>query len=131
MKHFISILVFSCALALAAPPQKAAAKPKPKPAAVSVPAGAEKVEEGVWRARDSQGKSWLYKKTPFGLVRVPDEKPQPPAAAENSSCRVVKVESGQAVFERDTPFGRRTWTRRLEELDSEESQALGEWKKKQ
>lgn len=131
MKHFFSILVFGCALSLAAPPRKAAPKPKPASNALSVPAGAEKVEEGVWRARDSQGKSWLYKKTPFGIVRVPDEKPQPAQAAGNSSCRVVKVESGVAVFERDTPFGRRSWTRRLEELDSEESQALGEWKKKQ
>lgn len=131
MKHLISILVFGCALALAAPPRKAAPRPKPGPAAVSIPAGAEQVEEGLWRARDSQGKSWLYKKTPFGIVRLPDEKPQPAPPAGNSSCRVVKVESGEAVFERDTPFGRRTWTRRLEQLDSEESHALEEWKKKQ
>lgn len=131
MKHFLSILVFGCALALAAPPQKAPSKPRPKPAAVSIPAGAEKVEEGVWRARDSQGKSWLYKQTPFGLVRLPDEKPQSAPAEENAPCRVVKVDSGQAVFERDTPFGRRTWTRRLEELDTEETRALDEWKKKQ
>lgn len=131
MKHLIVILVFSSALAQAAPPRKAASKPKPRPAAVAVPPGAEKVEEGVWRARDAQGKSWIYRKTPFGIVRLPDEKPQPAPAPESSSCRVVKLDSGEAVFERDTPFGRRTWTRRLEELDSEERQALDEWKKKQ
>lgn len=129
MKHFIWILVFGCALAQGAPAQKAAAKPKAKPAAVSVPAGAEKLEDGLWRARDAQGKTWLYKRTPFGIVRTPEEKPQPAQPPEASSCRVVKADSVEAVFEKNTPFGRRTWTRRLEELDEEERRALEEWKK--
>lgn len=129
MKHFAWILVLGCALAQGAAAQKAAVKPRAKPAAVSVPAGAEKIEEGLWRSRDAQGRTWLYRKTPFGIVRLPEDKPQQAPAAEASSCRVVKVQSGEAVFERDTPFGRRTWTRRLEELGAEERQALEEWKK--
>ncbi len=133
MKHFIWILVFGCALAQGVPaqkaPQKAAAQKKAEPAAVSVPAGAEKLEDGLWRARDAQGKTWLYKKTPFGIVRTPEEKPQPAQPPEASSCRVVKADSVEAVFEKNTPFGRRTWTRRLAELDEEERRALEEWKK--
>lgn len=133
MKLFIWILVFGFALAQGAAaqkaPQKAAPRKKAESSAVSVPAGAEKVEDGLWRARDAQGKTWLYKKTPFGIVRLPEEKPQPAQPAEASSCRVVKADSVEAVFERNTPFGRRTWTRRLDQLDAEERQALEEWKK--
>lgn len=129
MKHLFWILVFGCALAQAGAEQKGAAKPKAKPAAVALPAGAERVEEGVWRARDAQGRTWIYRKTPFGMVRMEEQKPEKTAPGEASPCRVVRVESGQAVFEKESPFGRRTWTRRLEELDGDERRALEEWKK--
>lgn len=133
MKHFLWILVLACGLMQGAYGQeggarKAGARAKAKPAAaLSVPAGAEKVEEGVWRAKDAQGQTWIYKKTPFGLVRMEEE--QKAAAPAAPSIRVIEVRGQEAVFERPSPFGRKTWTRKAGEMDEEERRALEEWKK--
>jgi len=83
MKHLALILFLLPALGLGAAPQSASgskqapsAAPKPaakaKPDNLSVPPGAEKLGEGLWRAKDRDGKVWLYKRTPFGIVRYED-----------------------------------------------------------
>ncbi|MGQ9919421.1 MAG: hypothetical protein ACUVS7_18645 [Bryobacteraceae bacterium] len=135
MKHFLWILILAGGLMQAAPaqqgkPQQAKAKAKPA-AALTVPAGAEKVEEGVWRAKDAQGKAWIYKKTPFGMIRMEEQKAQAAAPEGAAVLRVVEARGGEAVFERQTPFGRRTWVRRAGEMDEEERRALEEGKKAQ
>lgn len=131
MKHFLWILVLACGLLQAAPAQQARkqeGKPKAKPAALTVPAGAEKVGEGVWRAKDGQGRTWIYKKTPFGLIRMEEQAAQ--AAPEQAAAvRVVEMRGEEAVFERQTPFGRRTWSKRPGDMDEEERRAMEEWKK--
>lgn len=133
MKHFVWILVLACGLMQAAQGQaggapQTGAKAKARPAAgLTVPPGAEKVEEGLWRAKDAQGRTWIYKRTPFGLVRMEEE--QKAAAPAGPSIRVVEVRGKEAVFERQSPFGRKTWTRKAEEMDEEERRALEEWKK--
>lgn len=133
MKHFVWILVLAWGLIQAAQGQaggapQTGAKAKAKPAAgLTVPAGAEKVEEGLWRAKDAQGKAWIYKKTPFGLVRMEEE--QKAAAPAAPSIRVVEVRGEEVMFERPSPFGRKAWSRKAGEMDEEERRALEEWKK--
>lgn len=130
MKHFLWILVLVCGFSAAAPAEQGkqkAGKPKGKAEALTLPAGAEKIEEGVWRAKDAQGRTWIYKKTPFGLIRMEEQAAAPQAAA--AAVRVVEARGEEAVFERQTPFGRRTWSKRLGDLDEEERRALEEWKK--
>lgn len=54
----------------------APAQPASQPA--GVPAGAKEVEPNLWRHVDSDGKSWLIKRTPFGWMRTEE-----PAAGGN------------------------------------------------
>jgi hypothetical protein len=130
MKHFVWILVLTCGICGTVPAEQAkrqASKAKAKAEALTLPAGAEKLEDGVWRSRDAQGRTWIYKKTPFGLIRMEEQGTAAPAPA--AVVRVVEARGEEAVFERQTPFGRKTWTKRLGELDEEERRAMEEWKK--
>lgn len=132
MKHFLVLLIFwSFAAAGAAAQEARRDKPAPKAkpgAAAALPADAEKVAEGVWRARDAQGRTWIYKRTPFGLTRYEESAPRQEAAAGPAGLRVREADGSRIVFEKKTPFGVRTWTKSPEELDSEERQALEEWR---
>lgn len=111
----------------AAPPTPAKAAVKPKPAASALPSDAEKISEGLWRARDAEGKTWYYKRTPFGIVRYREEGAAEGGAARQSEVRVVKVAEKEIVFEHRTPFGVRTWTRSPGALDQDEKRALEQW----
>ena len=105
-------------------PASRPAAPKPKAASqIAPPAGAEKVSEGVFRARDSAGKVWIYTRTPFGFAR--SEEGAAPAAPppEVPAFRVLDVKDGKVRFERDTPFGKSVWTRSVDQLDEKEKAA--------
>jgi len=138
MKHWITILFLSCALGAGAsaqagkaaekkPARKAEAKAKPAP--VTPPADAERISEGVWRAKDAQGKSWIYKRTPFGMTKYEEESAATPAPDARAPLRVREAAGGRVVFERQTPFGTRSWSKSAAELDEEERQALEAWQK--
>lgn len=110
-----------------------AAQPAPRPAArpaaarpdsiAAPPAGAEKVSEGVFRTKDSAGKVWIYTRTPFGFARREEGSAPavPPPVAP--VLRVLEVKDGTVRFERDTPFGRSSWTRPVAELNEREKAA--------
>jgi len=94
--------------------------PKPSPEAAEnsplpgVPAGAKKVGPYHWRYVDPQGKSWIYRETPFGVAKFPDEK----AAVEEAPPSWKAVEAGDEIqFERPTPFGGMRWTRKKDQLN--------------
>jgi hypothetical protein len=111
MKLMISMLVACCCLAA---PQK-----KQAPAPATVPAAAEQVEPGLYRWTDPQGKVWLYRRTPFGVQRFEEqgEDARQKVIIQQTSAR----EEGDSVrFERNTPFGKRTWVRKKTELDPTE-----------
>jgi hypothetical protein len=87
-----------------------AAETSPEP---GVPAGAKKVGPYHWRYTDPQGKTWLYRSTPFGVARFPDEKPAPEEAPP--SWKAVEV-GDEIQFERPTPFGGMRWTKKKDQL---------------
>lgn len=131
MKHFLLVLLTLALAAAGAAAQEAkkdgAAKKAASPAA-AVPPGAEKIGEGRWRARDAQGRTWIYRRTPFGIVRFEEE-----ASAEKESpapnfIRVREAGDSRVVFERRTPFGLSTWTKSPQELDEDERRALEAWR---
>lgn len=97
-----------------------AAKP---PASTQLPPGAEKISEGVYRHKDSAGKVWIYTRTPFGFAK--GEEGAAPAAPAPSAIefRVVEVKGDTVRFERDSPFGKSVWTRRIADLDEKEKAA--------
>ena len=39
----------------------------------TLPPGAVKVEEGLYKYTDAQGKKWIYRNTPFALMKLEDK----------------------------------------------------------
>jgi hypothetical protein len=99
---------------------KTAAKPKatvPKP--LEIPAGAVEYEPYNYRFTDKSGKTWIYSKTPFGVVRRPEITEQP--VATDQSKEVKAWDAGDSVrFERSSPFGPVKWERKKTELTDTE-----------
>lgn len=132
MKRILAVLLLATAAAGLQGQEGRKQKPAPKAkpaAALEVPPGAEKMGEGVWRARDAQGRTWIYRRTPFGLVREQEGAAGRPAPPEKVYIRVREAGESAIVFERDTPFGRRTWSKSPQELDDEERLALEQWRR--
>lgn len=101
-----------------------AARPAPKPTGqITLPAGAEKVSEGVYRAKDASGKTWIYTRTPFGFAR--NEEGAAPAAPRPDvpGVRVLDVKGDTVRFERETPFGKAVWSRAVADLNETEKAA--------
>src|SRR5579871_290306 len=82
------------------PEQKAAA------ALPTVPKGAQPVGPNLYRYTDAQGKTWMYRETPFGVSKW-EEKPGEEQQAEiPKPLPATAKDLGDSVqFERDTPFG--------------------------
>ncbi len=98
-----------------APEKKQAASEKKVARPAGVPASAVEINEYSWRYTDSQGKVWIYRKTPFGLAK--GEQPKPPTL-EDVPPGMVAFDAGDSVrFERPTPFGRYKWMRKKGQLD--------------
>src|SRR5215470_16679683 len=59
--------------------------PPPVPAAAPlIPKGAVETEPGTFRYTDTDGKKWIYRKTPFGVARLED-KPEEAAVAKQEA----------------------------------------------
>jgi len=116
MRLFICLLMFCFGLAAADPPAKTQIKRAP---AMTVPADAVLVEPGLYHWIDKQGKGWMYRRTLFGVNRWED-------TAENTKQKSVvesttAIEQGDSIhFERESPFGKRTWVHKKTELDETE-----------
>ncbi len=134
MKLGIFVLMMGLAVELIAAGKAADKKGKPAPAAapaqateITIPAGAVEVEPYIYRYTDAAGKKWIYRKTPFGVMRLED-KPLSANAAEklqDERTRLIEstsaVEEGDAIrFERAWPFGRTQWQRKKTELNDVE-----------
>ena len=112
-----------------AAPKAAKAAPKAaKPTEVSkklaIPAGAVLGADGDYHYTDSQGKKWIYRQTPFAVVRLEDA-PQPAPAKSTAVAGIKATEDGDMVrFERQGPFGLWKWEKKKSELDETEKAAL-------
>lgn len=113
------------AAAAAQTAQRPASRPAPNRSAntIAPPAGAEKLSEGVFRAKDSSGKVWIYTRTPFGFARHEEGAAQAAPRPEVPAFRVLDVKDGKVRFERATPFGKSAWTRNVAQLDEKEKAA--------
>jgi hypothetical protein len=148
MKRIAVIMLALCSTGLAATPPKKKPATKPAPAALTIPADATRIDEHTYVHTDAQGKTWTYRKTPFGLQKSERtaETPAPyalpetvrdrqsPFSAEGSAAaprasdaseEVTFTESGENItFKRKTPFGNNTWTKKKSELTAEERALL-------
>ena len=102
-----------------------------------VPAGAVSVEGHTWRWVDKAGKAWLYRATPFGMMR--SEEPKQPVAKHTGGSAVeaqplpvdrpdavldlisVKEEGDALRFSRPGPFGAYSWLKKKTQLDKDET----------
>ena len=109
------LLLIGLASAADKPPAKKSAPSASKVRVITVPAGAVEVEPYTYRYTGPDGKKWLYRKTPFGIVRnldLPSEKP-----LTDQSANVQASDAGDSVrFERSSPFGPVKWERKKNEL---------------
>ena len=96
------------------------------PSKLTIPEGAVKNAEGDSLYTDSQGKKWIYRVTPFGVVRMEDTPER--TAAKNDAANGVGIkatEDGNVVhFERKGPFGLWKWDKKKSEMDDAEKAAL-------
>ena len=128
-------LTMGLAAEIMAADKPAAKKVKPAPAAapaqateITIPAGAVEVEPYIYRYTDTAGKSWIYRKSPFGVMRLEDKPLSANAAEKQQDERTRLIESTSAIeegdairFERAWPFGRTQWQRKKTELNEIES----------
>jgi hypothetical protein len=104
-------------------PQKAAQPQKAAPNTPLIPPGATQVEPNLYRSTDAQGKTWLYRRTPFGVSKWEDT-PSPQAAVPDDALVTVSDLGDQVQFERKTPFGSTKWIRNKSELTNDEKALL-------
>ena len=110
-------------------PSKAEPAPKPE---TTIPAGATEVSPGVFRHVDKDGKTWLYRRSPFGLLKTQDpgnhvEKKE--QAGDVADSGISAVEEGDNIrFSRRGPFGRSEWVRKKSELTADEREV---WQRQQ
>jgi hypothetical protein len=100
-------------------------KPAPKAApaatdsAQKIPDGAKELEPYLYSYTDPQGKKWLYRQTPFGVVKWED-KPTVAPIVDNTNPVVITDLGDSVRFQWKTPFGEQKWVRKKSELTDEE-----------
>jgi hypothetical protein len=111
MKTYLILLVSMMALRAAEPAR--AAGP------LAIPAGAVAVESNLYRHTDAQGKTWIYRQTPFGITRMEEQTVAPVRAEAWDNTKAF--DDGDAVrFERPGPFGVYRWRTKKSEMDAAE-----------
>lgn len=124
--------LFLIPLALLAADDKKPAPEAKHPGPITIPADAELVGPRVYRAKDADGKVWLYRQTPFGVSRM-EEKPTAaapagapaPSAPDTHAPEIKATDLGDSVrFEQPTPMGKRVWTTKKSELSEKEKAVL-------
>ena len=135
----VPALMFIVALAMpcAVPAQSQKAAPAARKQA-AIPAGVPKdavpAGDHKWRWKDKDGKTWIFTKTPFSVVKQ-EESALKAAAAEAADVDSSNELSGAQIFDEGdslrfvtkTPFGTREWHRKKTDLTAGEKAA---WEKK-
>src|ERR1700742_200382 len=110
---YIATISLLLAVAPSAPARAEDKKPAPPPQTLTIPAGAVEVGQSTWKYTDADGKKWIYRKSPFGVVRVEEtaeiDKPAVASAEERSKRWKVTEEGDKVTFENASPFGPQRW----------------------
>ena len=121
-----TLLIFTSSILLMAQAAKPAAKKPARPESAStteIPAGAKLVEPFIYRYTDAQGKTWMYRQSPFGVMKW-EEKDTPQPLVQDAGPIVVTDLGDSFRFVRKSPFGDQTWTSKKSELSVEEKAIL-------
>lgn len=114
-------------------PAAVAARTKPGPTNVTLPAGAVLTSPGTFSYTDADGKKWIYRQTPFGMVKFED---RAATAGEDDTKKIAAniqaTEEGDYIrFERPSPFGTYKWKQKKTELGPLEQAAWDQAREKQ
>jgi hypothetical protein len=128
LRMFALLMICAAVVAAADKPAGKAKKPAaPKAEEMTIPAGAVEVEPYTYSYTDSNGKKWIYRKTPFGVARMEDKGVSAEEAKKTQDDRARLLEATKAVedgdsirFERSSPFGTSHWQRKKTELNDVE-----------
>lgn len=135
MKYAKNILLAICFAGLALAQNKnASAKPaaskaasvepsKPASGPVTIPKDAVEIEPGLFQAKDDKGKVWHYTRTPFGVRRFEPQALADTTAEDAARLIVAGQEKGVVRFQRKTPFGLASWSRKMDQLNAAEKMA--------
>jgi hypothetical protein len=124
MKRLIMVVILFAATVFAqAGDNTKPAKPAPAPQRMTIPKDAVKNENGTYSYTDKQGKNWLYRDSPFGVMRTAalepgaDARPNP----KQPTAAIKVIDKGDTVqFERATPFGPTRWEKKKSDLTDDE-----------
>src|SRR5271167_805790 len=100
------------------------------PVSSVIPKGATEVEPNLFRYTDPQGKSWFYRRFPFGVSKWED-KPADQVAKEEPLAGVVRDMGDRVEFQRRTPFGISKWVSKKTDLNDDEKELLAAYQAKQ
>lgn len=135
LRIILALVAGALALSAADDPKKASKPTKPPAGAepwhtLTIPPGAKEVGPYTYRYTDAKGKKWIYRQTPFGVVRIEDA---PAVAAPAGPPPPIKVvEDGDVYhFEMPTPFGPQKWTKKKTDLNDNEKAAVERAREKQ
>ncbi len=110
------------------PAEKAARPARVEAKAEGIPPDAKEIEPGVYRWKDREGKSWILRNSPFGVLKG-EEKTEPAVAEQDLPQGLKVIEEGDELrFERATPFGITRWRKKKTDLDEMEQRA---WEREQ
>ena len=104
-------------------------KPVSAPPGAAMPAGAVKIDDNTYKIKEKDGKTWVYRRTPFGVSRLPEEQFAKQNAApliqpsREASVKVTDLGS-EYRFERAHPFGIQVWKKKKAELTDDEKRYI-------
>ena len=90
-----------------------------------IPPTAWKVDDTTYKAKEKDGKIWVYRRTPFGISRLSEEQFNKQAEAplikpsKEASVKVTDLGS-EYRFERAHPFGVQAWKKAKNALTDDE-----------
>jgi len=99
------------------------------PVASVIPKGATQIEPNLYRFTDAQGKTWFYRRFPFGVSKWED-KPAEQVAKEEPLASVIRDLGDSVEFQRRTPFGISKWVSKKTDLNDDEKELLATYEAK-
>lgn len=126
MKRILLVLLTFTLFALAAEEKKSGppAGGGGKEHGAVLPPGAQEIAPNTYRHTDAQGKTWIYRRTPFGIAKFEEKLEKASEDSEIAPANMRAFEEGDRVrFERPTPFGTAKWVRKKSELNDVERAA--------
>lgn len=100
--------------------------PAPNSAAISIPAGAQQLGPYTFRATGTDGRTWVYQRSPFGILKMQEIPELRDHAAPD--VPVTVIDKGESIrFELPTPFGPQVWEHSKSALTQQDKEFISKF----